>query len=123
MEQIILLVEDTPFYGALLLYFLSHQTPYETRLAQTGCQALTMSKEIVPLLFLLDYRLPDMTGIALYDQLHKGEGQELVPALLLSADLPNQRLEEQLTLRHIPGMSKPFKIDDLLLLIEQLIKK
>jgi DNA-binding response OmpR family regulator len=123
MEKIILVVEDTPFYGTLLVYVLSHQALYQTRLVQTGRQALLLAREIIPLLFLLDYRLPDMTGLALFDQLHRGAGQEMVPALLLSADLPNRELEAQLSFRKIRGMSKPFKTDDLLLTIEQLVRK
>ncbi|HEX4206023.1 MAG TPA: response regulator, partial [Ktedonobacteraceae bacterium] len=62
-------------------------------------------------------------GLALYDQLHRGAGQEMVPALLLSANLPNRELEAQLSLRKIRGMGKPFETDDLLLTIEQLIRK
>ena len=123
MEQSILLVEDTPFYGLLVLAFLSRNGHYQTRWAQTGGQALLLAKESVPLLFLLDYRLPDMTGIALYDQLHKLDGRESVPALLLSADFPNKELEERLALRGIDGMSKVFTTEALLLSIERLIKQ
>lgn len=123
MEQSILLIEDTPFYGLLVLAFLSRNGHYQTRWAQTGGQALLLAKESVPLLFLLDYRLPDMTGIALYDQLHTLDGRERVPALLLSADFPNKELEERLALRGIGGMSKVFTTEALLLSIERLIKQ
>jgi CheY-like chemotaxis protein len=122
MEQSILVVEDTPFYGRLMVYLLSCQNLYQTQWANTGHQALLLAQQSVPLLFLLDYRLPDMTGIALYDRLHALVKRERVPALLLSADFPSREIEEQLTLRKISGMRKPFKAEEFLLSVERLIK-
>jgi CheY-like chemotaxis protein len=87
MEGFILVVDDTPFYGKLIVSLLSSKTSYQIQLVEMGHDALNAATGIIPLLFLLDYRLPDMTGIELYDQLHKREGREMVPAIMVSADL------------------------------------
>ena len=123
MEGFILIVDDNPFYGKLIVYILSHQTPYQIQLVETGFHALNAAKKITPLLFLLDYQLPDMTGIELYDQLHKREGREMVPAIMVSANLPDQKLEKRLLARRMTGMSKPFDTRKLLLAIDLVIAK
>ena len=123
MEGTILVVDDNLFYGQLIAYTLSRRTSYRIQCIQTGFQALTVVKNIIPILFLLNYQLPDMTGIALYDQLHIMEGRTLIPALLLSADLPDQKLEEQLVARKIIGISKPCHMDHLLTTINTLVVK
>lgn len=123
MESFILFVDDDSFYGKLIVSLLLHKTPYHIQLAETGFDALNTALEITPLLFLLDYRLPDMTGIELYDQLHKREGWEKVPAIMVSADLPDQKLEKHLLARGMTGMSKPFDTRNLLLTIDLVLAK
>ncbi len=123
MEGIILVIDDNLFYSQLIAHALSRNTPYHTQCVQTGSQALAFAKSIVPILFLLDYQLPDTNGIALYDQLHKIDGRAVVPAILLSANLPDQELEEQLAGRQMIGISKPCQVSHLLLTIELLMMK
>ena len=123
MEETILVIDDNLFYGQLIAYMVSRNTPYHTRCVQTGSQALTAAKSITPILFLLDYELPDMNGIELYDQLCEIEGRALVPAILLSANLPDRSLEEQLAGRKMIGISKPCQLSLLLLTIELLVAK
>ncbi len=67
-------------------------------------------REIKPDLFLLDYHLPSMDGIELYDHLHATKGLEQIPAILLSANLPRKELEK----RKMVGVRKPFELDTLL---------
>jgi CheY-like chemotaxis protein len=121
MENAILVVEDDIFYGKLLVSILSYSTSYQIQLVQTGTQALNIAQEISPILLLLDYQLPDMTGIKLYDQFHKIAGQERVPAIMLSSELPNQELEEQLLAREMVGMNKIFRAEYLLEAIDKAV--
>jgi CheY-like chemotaxis protein len=67
-----------------------------------------------PDLFLFDYHLPDMTGLQLYDQLHAQKEFEHIPAILMSAQLPGGA---ELESRQVLGLSKPFRIKQLLELI------
>ena len=110
----ILIVEDDPDIGEFLTIALSQETPYLTIVATNGFQALKMVKNLKPELFLLDYSLPRMNGLELYDHLHTTAGLEEVPAIFMSANLPHKELEHR-------QVSKPFELEALLHLIEQLL--
>jgi CheY-like chemotaxis protein len=73
--------------------------------------------DIKPSLFILDYQLPRMNGIELYDKLHSIDGLDSVPAVLISARLPKQEIDK----RRIIGMSKPLELDEFLHTIEELL--
>ena len=106
----ILVVEDDRDIGAFLGLALTQETPYHALLVADGFQALKIVREIKPDLFLLDYHLPSMDGIELYDHLHATEGLEQTPAILLSSNLPRKELEK----RKMVGVRKPFELDTLL---------
>ncbi|GHO86817.1 response regulator [Dictyobacter formicarum] len=113
----ILLVEDDINIGEVLQQAITQETSFVAILVSDGFQALQMVKEIRPNLFILDYQLPRMSGIELYDQLHSIEELAHVPALMLSAHLPRHEINK----RHIQGMGKPIDLDDFLQTIENLI--
>jgi len=71
----------------------------------------------MPNLFILDYRLPSMNGIDLYDQLHTVKGLEDTPGIMLSAYLPKHEIEK----RSLVALSKPFELDELLDTVEKLL--
>jgi CheY-like chemotaxis protein len=74
-------------------------------------------KTIKPNLFVLDYLLPRMNGIDLYDQLHATKELEDIPAIMMSANLPASEARK----RKITCLKKPFELDELLQTIEKLI--
>ncbi len=117
MNKTVLIVEDDDEIGKMLVLLLSLETPYQVRLVHSGKEALWAVKEISPVLFLFDYYLPQMTGIQLYDQLHARKEWETVPAIMMSANLPVTELQK----RHIPGIAKPFDLDELLQVIEKAV--
>jgi DNA-binding response OmpR family regulator len=113
----VLLVEDDLDIGEFLLQVIGEETSFHALLASDGFEALRLIHEITPDLFLLDYQLPDMNGIELYDQLHRTKGLEDIPALMISARLPKQAIEK----RSIRGMKKPFELNELLETLETLL--
>lgn len=113
----ILVVEDDQEIGRLLVQVLANETPYQVLLAIDGIQALETVKTQVPRLFILDYFLPGMNGIALYDRLHSMNSLSDVPALIMSASLPWRDIQQ----RHLAYLSKPFELDELLQLIDELL--
>lgn len=115
--RMILVVEDDTDIGSFLVQAILQETTYQAMLVSDGTQALKVTKDIKPNLLLLDYQLPRMTGIELYDQLHASKGLEDVPAILISARLPRAEIEK----RQIIGMHKPLELDDLLQTIEKLL--
>ena len=113
----ILVVEDDVGIGSFLAQAISQETHHQALLVTDGFQALKAVMDIMPRLFILDYQLPRMNGIELYDKLHAIEGLDAVPAILISARLPKQEIDT----RHIVGMSKPLELDEFLHAIEELL--
>ena len=109
-EKLILVVEDDEAIGALLVQLLAQETCYQALWVADSFEALNVVREIKPDLFILDYQLPVMNGLQLYDQLHVISRLENVPAILLSARLPRSEVEK----RSLIGLGKPFELDDLL---------
>jgi CheY-like chemotaxis protein len=114
----ILVVEDDADLGEFFVQVLKDETPYQAILVSDGFQALKMVRGIKPDLFVLDYQLPSMDGIELYDILHTTEGLEAVPALFMSANVPIDELEK----RRVYYIKKPFDLDDMLKTIEDLLR-
>jgi CheY-like chemotaxis protein len=97
---------------------LKEETPYKAFSASNAVQALELVDIIKPDLFLLDYQLPGIDGLELFDRLHGIKGLEAVPALMFSANALSQKALEK---RHIPFLMKPFDLDELLQIVEKLL--
>ena len=95
-HKVILVVEDDRDIGEVLVEAITYESPYQAMLATDGLDALRMVAGIKPGLFVLDYHLPGMNGIELYDRLHAIETLADVPALMMSARLPQQELEKRI---------------------------
>jgi DNA-binding response OmpR family regulator len=113
----ILLVEDDQSIGEVLKEAIVFELRHFVIVACNAFEALKIIKEIKPDLLILDYQLPHMDGLALYDQLHTMTELAKVPALMISALLPYKELAK----RGITGMSKPIELDDFFLAIEKLL--
>jgi CheY-like chemotaxis protein len=113
----ILLVEDDADIAEVLVQVISNETPYQPILATDGFQALKIVRNVKPDLFLLDYLLPSMSGLELYDSLHATEGLEQIPALFMSASAPTGELEK----RRVYYVRKPFELDEFLQAIRELL--
>ena len=113
----VLVVEDDIGIGNFLVQAISQETSHHALLVTDAFQALKAVASIKPGLFILDYQLPRMNGIELYDQLHATKGLEEIPAIVISARLPKREIEK----RKILAMSKPLELDDFLNTIEKLL--
>jgi CheY-like chemotaxis protein len=71
---------------------------------------------VKPQLFLLEYSLPDMNGIILYDRLHARKELEAVPALIIGASLKEG--EDALKRRGLLVVENSFDLDEFLSPIE-----
>ena len=113
----ILIVEDDDAFGEFLCQAISQETPHQPLRVRDGLQALQIIKEVTPGLVILDYYLPSMNGVELYDQLHATRGLERLPVIMTSPGV----LEHDIQDRHIVGMSKPVELSKLLDIIVELI--
>ena len=117
--KLVLVVEADAEIGPLLVQAIKEETPYQAFLVTNGVQALQISREVTPNLFLLDYRLPGMDGFELYKLLHTMEELEYVPAILMSASsFFSRRDNEQ---HKIPNLQKALELDCLLHIIRELL--
>jgi len=113
----ILVVEDDTDIGSFLVQAISQETPHQAMLVTDGFQALKALTNIRPNLLILDYHLPSMNGIELYDRIQEMNRHDNLPTILISARLPKQEIAK----RKITGMAKPLELDEFLQTIEQLL--
>jgi len=113
----ILIVEDDIHIGEVLVQAIAQETAFLAILVHDGAEALHTITGIKPNLFILDYQLPRMNGLELYDQLHANAELAHVPTLMISAQLPVKELKK----RNIKGMNKPLDLDEFLQTIERFL--
>lgn len=113
----ILLVEDDAAIAELLVQIIVQETPYRVLSVPDGLQALDMVKKIRPDLLLLDYWMPVIHGIELYDRLRAIKGMEHIPTIMLSVNPPLQEIKK----RQITCIRKPFDVDQLLRAIQSMM--
>ena len=115
----ILLVEDDPNISAFLVEAIAQETPYRAIVASDSHGALKLVQHFTPCLFILDYGLPGMNGIELYDHLHLNRELEPIPAILITANrhIPQQQIRQ----RQLITFMKPFELDSFLDTIETLL--
>jgi DNA-binding response OmpR family regulator len=118
-SNMILLVEDDPYISAFLVEAIAQETPYRAIVASDSNAALKVVRHFTPCLFVLDYGLPGMNGIELYDRLHINQELAPIPAILITADrsVPQQQLQQ----RQLITFMKPFELDAFLSTIETLL--
>ena len=115
----ILLVEDDPNIGSFLVEALAQETPYRAIVASDSYAALKLVRHFTPCLFVLDYGLPGMNGIELYDRLHINLELAAIPAILITANrhIPQQQIRQ----RQVITFMKPLELDAFLATIETLL--
>ncbi|GHO59037.1 response regulator [Ktedonobacter robiniae] len=113
----ILIVDDDPLLGDLLLEALQEEEAYQACHVLSGEIALNTLQTDVPALLLLDYHLPGMNGLELADWLGSREEYDHIPILLMSADVP----QEVSSHKHLRTLQKPFELEILLRLVAELL--
>lgn len=102
----ILIVEDDADIGDFLQQLIDGETPYQSTVVSNGPHALEKAQQLHPCLLMLDYRLPGMNGLEVYDRLQQMEDTRGVPAIMMSATLPTEELHR----RGIHQLRKPMDI-------------
>lgn len=114
----ILIVEDDPILGAILLDVLQDEGAYEASHVLSGEMAQHRLQTDVPALVLLDYHLPGMSGLELANWLRSREERGHIPVLLMSADvLPPEASRK----KHLKTLQKPFELEALLQSVAELL--
>jgi two-component system, response regulator, stage 0 sporulation protein F len=109
----ILIVEDDENVGEFLQQAIDEFTPYLTTVVHDGFDALERARQIQPCLLLLDYKLPGLNGLEIYEQLQVMEETRGVPTIMMSASLPAEELQR----RGIYQLRKPMDIGNVIRMI------
>ena len=109
----ILIVEDDENVGEFLQQAIDEFTPYLTTVVHDGFDALDRARQIQPCLLLLDYKLPGLNGLEIYDHLQSMEETRGVPTIMMSASLPVEELQR----RGIYQLRKPMDIGNVIRMI------
>ena len=117
----VFIVEDDEAIGELLVQAIEQETSYHAVLASDGFQALKMLRTVKPDLILLDYSLPGMNGLELYDTIHTVKALKHLPVLIVSAE--TARIQKEIKARQLPQLQKPFDLANLLQAIERLFSQ
>lgn len=116
----ILIVEDDEQLGQFLVQAIQQETAYQVVLVLDGLLALQLLRHLKPTLLILDYDLPSLNGIKLYDTIHTVRALESIPVLMLTGHAPHIR--HDVKERRLPMLSKPFDLPILLKEIELLLR-
>jgi CheY-like chemotaxis protein len=117
VQKTIFLVEDNLVVSKILQRTIEAYTSHRVLHLPDGATILEKINEHKPDLLILDYELPGKNGIELYDIVHATRGCEHIPAIIMSAELPQKLVAK----RNLTSLPKPYKISTLLQMLEKLL--
>lgn len=123
---LIVVVEDDEATREVVQIVIESETPYRTLLIPSGKETLQRLEEVKrarPDLFLLDFQLPFMNALDLYDQLHTIPELRDVPTIIMTASTISDVQQAAIAARHIEIFWKPFEVQDLLAGIEHALHR
>ena len=115
---LIIVVEDDEPIAEVIEMVLSEEIHCCVTCFTHARDVLRSMEAITPSLFILDYQLPSMSGLQLYDSLQLMKYVKAIPTIMMSANLPWNELAQ----RHIVGLQKPFELDALIHLVKHILQ-
>ncbi|MDH5415011.1 MAG: response regulator [Flavobacteriaceae bacterium] len=119
MKKYILCVDDEPINLRILNDLLEEK--YDLEFAKDGKECLTKIENKTPDLLLLDVDLPDINGLKLCKQLKGQQSTSKLPIVLLSGHALPHHIKEGEKAGANRYVTKPYDIDLLEELIEELL--
>lgn len=115
----ILVVDDNTINLKLADKILKEVPDYKPIMVPSGARALQFLSKNVPSMILLDIMMPDMDGFETLAELRKNPALAEVPVIFLTADTEAETLEKAKAAGAKDLVTKPFKKDVLLNLVEK----
>jgi len=122
MAAKILIVEDEAAIQELIIYNLQ-QAGYETVCADNAEKAMTIINEALPDLILLDWMLPNMSGIEFARVLRRGDRTRLIPIIMLTARTQEADKVTGLEIGADDYITKPFSPRELIARINAVLRR
>jgi len=110
-KKAIVIVEDNEQIAELIKETLNAEPDYQAVAVHDGALALEVIRAVKASLILLDYGLPGMDGLQLYDMLQEDENTRDVPIIFVTASEQSPDFKKR---KFSNVLSKPFDLDELL---------
>ena len=117
----ILIAEDDPGISDVLTQAICDNLYVATHVIPNGALVLEALTERRPDLLVLDVGLPGLSGLDIFDLVRSDERFHGMPVLFLTGD-PEKAATAFSPAGHHRVMEKPFKLDELLATVDQLIE-
>ena len=121
-SPLVLVVEDEASLVTMLRYNLEKQG-FRVEEAADGQEALTRIAEMQPDLVLLDWMLPQMSGLEVCRQLRRRSATRDLPVIMVTARTDDQDAVRGLNTGADDYIAKPFSMDALLARIRALLRR
>ncbi|EDY18511.1 multi-sensor hybrid histidine kinase [Chthoniobacter flavus Ellin428] len=118
----LLYIEDQDLNLRLVERILNPRPQYRLITATLGNTGLELARSQQPDLILLDLNLPDMTGDEVLHRLKSDAAVRHIPVIMVSADAMGERIEHLLRLGAAGYLTKPYKLDEFLRVIQKNLK-
>ena len=108
----VLAIEDEEHIRTVLEYNLK-MDGFEVHLAEDGRTGLDLARQINPDLILLDWMLPEMTGLEVLSELKQDKKTQGIPVFMLTAKAMGDDLSQALREGADDYITKPFNATEL----------
>ena len=105
-----LYIEDEPLNAVLMQEVFRTQPNWKLLLAEDGASGLSLAREAVPDLVLIDMNLPDMNGLTLIRRLRADPLTRQLCCIALSADAMREQIEAALAAGFDDYWTKPIDV-------------
>jgi len=122
MSANIIIVEDEKDLATLLKYNLSKEG-FKIKEAETGQEGLQLIKRELPDLVILDWMLPDFSGIEICRQIKRDNKLKSIPVIMLTAKSEIEDKVRGLETGVDDYITKPFNNKELILRVKSLLKR
>ncbi|MEM9715698.1 MAG: phosphate regulon transcriptional regulator PhoB [Pseudomonadota bacterium] len=121
-DPVVLVVEDEPAQMEVLRYNLKTEG-YQVVSAMTGEDALMLTGEIGPDLVLLDWMLPNLSGIEVCRRLKRSKATADVPVLMLTARGEEEDRIRGLDIGADDYVVKPYSVKELMARVRAVLRR
>lgn len=118
----ILVVEDEPAQLEMLVFNLQKQG-YNVARAETGEDGLLLVKEIAPDLVLLDWMLPNLSGIEVCRQIKRKKSSAGIPVIMLTARGEDDDKIRGLDIGADDYVVKPYSVKELMARVRSVLRR
>ena len=118
----ILVVDDDPVIRALLEDYFS-AINYRVEVATGGVECLSRLEKLSPDVLVIDFQMPDMTGLELLKHIRQTTLKRSVPVILVSANSDMALLAAEGGARADAYLQKPFDLHEMRAVVERLAER